>query len=129
MPIKDMTPEEIKKATQEQVLASAKSTDKANRLPGETASEANARITAAYKEMQAKPVLSKEQAEAGATVQYVRTGAGGVGEYTVVKPMGYTGPTITKDFTSGLTHASRAAASLRALASGGRVRNTQESAW
>lgn len=102
MPIKNMTPEEIKKATEAQVLASAKSTDKANRLPGETASEANARITAAYKEMQAKPVLSKEQAEAGATVQYVRTGAGGVGEYTVVKPMGYTGPTITKDFTSGI---------------------------
>ena len=91
-----------KEQSAKQVSASGKSTDIANRLPGETASQANARITQAYKDLQAKPVLSQEQIDAGAKVQYVRTGAGGVGEYTVVTPPGYTGPTITKTFTEGI---------------------------
>jgi hypothetical protein len=91
-----------KEQSAKQVSASGKSTDIANRLPGETASQANARITQAYKDLQAKPVLSQEQIDAGAKVRYVRTGAGGVGEYTVVTPLGYTGPTVTKTFTEGI---------------------------
>ena len=102
MPVKGLTQAEIDEATRAQVASGAKSTDRTNRLPGETASEANARITAAYKEMTAKPILSKEQVDAGMKVQFVRTGAGGVGEYVPIKPLGYTGPTKVTEFTPGV---------------------------
>ena len=69
------------------IAAGGKSTDPANRLPGETASQANARITAAYK-AQEKPELTKEGKAAGATIEWVRTGSGGVGTYKEVFPMG-----------------------------------------
>lgn len=103
MPVKGMTQAEIDEATRAQVASGAKSTDRTQRLPGETATEANARITAAYKEMTAKPIPSKEQTDAGMYVQYVRSGAGGVGEYRALKPVGYDGPNdpITK-FTPGV---------------------------
>ena len=102
MPVKGLTQAEIDEATRAQVAAGGKSTDRANRLPGETATEANARITAAYKEMTAKPVLSQEQKDAGMKVQFVRTAAGGAGEYVPIKPLGYTGPTEVKEFTPGV---------------------------
>ena len=102
MPVKGLTQAEIDEATRAQVAAGGKSTDRANRLPGETATEANARITAAYKEMTAKPILSQEQKDAGMKVQFVRTGAGGAGEYVPIKPIGYTGPTEVKEFTAGV---------------------------
>ena len=103
MPVKGLTQDEIDEATRAQVAAGAKSTDRVNRLPGETATEANARITAAYKEMTAKPIPSQEQTDAGMYVKFVRQGAGGVGEYVALKPMGYDGPNdpITK-FTPGV---------------------------
>jgi hypothetical protein len=47
MPVKGLTQAEIDEATRAQVASGARSTDRTNRLPGETASEANARITAA----------------------------------------------------------------------------------
>ena len=98
MPIKGMTQAEIDEATRAQVASGAKSTDRVNRLEGETASEANARITAGYKEMTAKPIPSKAQTDAGMYVNYVRTEKGGVGQYQALKPVGYTGPNdkITK---------------------------------
>ena len=103
MPVQGMTQEEIDEATRAQVASGAKSTDRVNRLPGETATEANARITAAYKEMTAKPVLSQEQIDAGAKVKFVRTAAGGVGENMVITPIGYDGPPIkVTEFTSGV---------------------------
>jgi hypothetical protein len=61
MPVKGLTQAEIDEATRAQVASGAKSTDRVNRLPGETATEANARITAAYKEMTAKPIPSKSR--------------------------------------------------------------------
>lgn len=91
-----------KEQSAKQVSGSVKSTSQEGRLPGETFAQANERITKAYKELQAKPILSQEQVDAGAKVQYVRTGAGGVGEYTVVVPPGYKGPTITRNFTEGI---------------------------
>jgi hypothetical protein len=98
-----MTQDEIDEATRAQVAVGAKSTDRVNRLPGETATEANARITAAYKEMTAKPILSQEQIDAGAQVEFVRTGAGGVGENMVIVPVAYDGPPIkVTEFTSGV---------------------------
>ena len=86
-------------ATAATVAAGGKSTDPANRLPGETASQANARITAGYKD-QPKPELTQEGAAAGATIEFVRTGAGGVGTYKEVFPMGAAIPD-TRTTTSG----------------------------
>jgi hypothetical protein len=103
MPVKGLTQAEIDEATRAQVASGGKSTDRANRLPGETASEANARITAAYKEMTAKPIITEAQKDAGVQVKFVRTEAGGVGEYQVIKPIGYTGPAIkVTEFTPGV---------------------------
>ena len=82
-----LTQAEIDAKTAAVVAAGGKSTDPANRLPGETASQANARITQGYKD-QAKPDLTKEGKAAGATIEFVRTGAGGVGEYKEVFPIG-----------------------------------------
>jgi hypothetical protein len=84
---KALTQAEIDAKTAEQVAAGVKSTDRAARLPGETATQANARITAGYKD-QAKPDLTQEGKAAGATIEFVRTGAGGVGTYKEVFPMG-----------------------------------------
>ena len=73
--------------TKQQVAAGVKSTDPSARIGSETASQANARITQAYKD-QPQPELTKEGAAAGATIEWVRTGAGGVGEYKEVFPIG-----------------------------------------
>lgn len=98
-----MTQAEKDAATAATIAAGGKSTDPANRLPGESASAANARIAAGYKEMLAKPVLSAEAQDAGATVKFVRTDTGGVGSYTVVTPIGYNGPDIkTTEWTAGI---------------------------
>jgi hypothetical protein len=94
-----LTQAEKDAATAAVVAAGGKSTDPANRLPGETASQANARITAGYKD-QEKPELTKEGAAAGATIEFVRTGSGGVGTYKEVFPMGTPIPT-TRTTTSG----------------------------
>jgi hypothetical protein len=102
MPIENMTPEQIAEATRAVVTAGGSSTDRNNRLKGETATEANARITAAYKELTAKPILSKEQIEGGMKVQFVREGAGGFGTYIPIKPPGYKGPTEVTNFTDGI---------------------------
>jgi hypothetical protein len=103
MPVKGLTQAEIDEATRAQVAAGGKSTDRANRLPGETGTEANARITAAYKEMTAKPIISQAAKDAGVQVKFVRTGAGGVGENMVITPTGYTGPkVVVKEFTPGV---------------------------
>ena len=73
--------------TKQQVAAGVKSTDPSARVGSETAAQANARITAGYID-QPKPELTKEGAAAGATIEFVRTGAGGVGEYREVFPIG-----------------------------------------
>ena len=93
MPVKGLTQAEIDEATAAVVAAGGKSTDKTNRLPGETATEANARITAAYKN-QPKPELTQEGKAAGATMEFVRTGAGGVGTYKEIYPMGTAIPQV-----------------------------------
>ena len=92
MPVKGLTQEEINAANAAVIAAGGKSTDRANRLPGETATEANARITAAYK-AQAKPELTQEGKAAGAQIKFVRTEAGGVGKYKEIFPIGTPIPT------------------------------------
>lgn len=73
--------------TKQQVAAGVKSTDRSARIGSETAAQANARITQGYKD-QAKPDLTVEGKAAGATIEFVRTGAGGVGTYKEVFPIG-----------------------------------------
>lgn len=57
------------------------------KLPGESNTAYNTRITEYYK-AQPQPVLTDAQKAAGAVVQFVRTGAGGEGEYRIVYPIG-----------------------------------------
>jgi len=85
--------------TKQQVAAGIKSTDRSARVGNETAAQANERITQGYKD-QPKPELTVEGAKAGATIEFVRTAAGGVGEYKEVFPMGTPIPT-TRTTTSG----------------------------
>jgi hypothetical protein len=88
MPIQGMTEEEILLATAEQVASGVKSTARSAKLEGETSAEANARLTKAYKELLAKPILTPELEEIGAEVKFVRQASGGVGEYVIVTPFG-----------------------------------------
>ena len=85
--------------TEQQVAAGVKSTDLNARIGSESSSEANARLTSAYKN-QPKPDLTVEGAAAGATINWVRTGAGGVGEYKEIFPIGAAIPD-TRTTTSG----------------------------
>jgi len=117
---KPLTQAEIDAKTAAVVAAGGKSTDRANRLPGETASQANARITAAYK-AQAKPELTQEGKAAGATIEFVRTGAGGVGTYKEVFPIGTPIPE-TRTTTSGNVYDAQGN-----LVSGSGLKSTQTS--
>lgn len=74
--------------TAEQVAAGVTSTSKEARLGDETSAQANARLTAAYREMIAKPIMTPEQVAAGGEVRYVRSGGAGRGEYRIVMPFG-----------------------------------------
>ena len=91
---KPLTQAEIDARTAAVVAAGGKSTDPNNRIKeiNETAAQANARINAGYK-AQTKPELTQEGAAAGATIQFVRTGAGGVGTYKEIFPIGVPIPT------------------------------------
>jgi hypothetical protein len=102
MPVEGLTPAQVAAETFKQVQNSVKSTSPAAKLKGESQAEANARLTAAYKEFQAKPILSQEATDKGARVQYTRQAAGGIGEYVTTVPAGYTGPKITKEFGPGI---------------------------
>jgi len=62
--------------------------DAMKKMKGETNTEFNERVTAAYK-AQEQPTLTDEQVAQGFTVQFVRTGAGGKGEYRIIRPMGF----------------------------------------
>jgi hypothetical protein len=57
------------------------------KFKGESNTTFNERVTAAYK-AQEQPTLTDAQAAQGYTVQFVRTGAGGKGEYRIIKPLG-----------------------------------------
>ena len=63
--------------------------DAMKKFKGETNTAFNKRVTAAYK-AQDQPTLTDEQVAQGFTVQFVRTGAAGKGEYRIIKPLAYT---------------------------------------
>jgi hypothetical protein len=92
MPVKGLTPEQIAAETAKQVAAGIKSTSKAAKLEGETYAEANARLTAGYK-AQPKPELTEEGKALNATIQFVRSGSGGIGTYKEVYGIGTPIPT------------------------------------
>ena len=58
------------------------------KFKGESNTAFNERVTAAYR-AQEQPTLTDEQVAQGFTVQFVRTGAGGQGEYRIIRPMGF----------------------------------------
>lgn len=57
------------------------------KMAGETNTQFNQRVTAAYK-AQPQPVLTDDEKAQGYTIQFVRTGAAGEGEYRKIRPMG-----------------------------------------
>jgi hypothetical protein len=73
------------------------------KFKGESNTSFNQRVTAAYK-AQEQPTLTDEQAAQGFTVQFVRTGAGGKGEYRIIRPMGFNaagGSTVVSNANNG----------------------------
>lgn len=105
--IDQMTQAEIDAFTAAQIASGASSlgvgiTDKSRLIPGESFAEANARISAGYKEMLAKPIPSELQTTAGMTVQYVRTQAGGIGSYTTTVPPYFQQDRTVTDWTAGI---------------------------
>jgi hypothetical protein len=69
------------------------------KFTGETNTAFNKRVTAAYK-AQEQPTLTDAQVAQGFTVQFVRTGAAGKGEYRIIRPMAAsvgTGSTLVSD--------------------------------
>ena len=74
-------------ANEARLAAQVASTNMPVKQPGETNAAFNARVTQFYKD-QPQPTLTPAQIAAGATVQFVRTGASGVGEYKIVFPLG-----------------------------------------
>ncbi len=72
------------------------------KMQGESNTAFNERVTAAYK-AQEQPTLTDEQVAQGYTVQFVRTGAGGKGEYRIIRPMAanVAGGTSVTTSTSG----------------------------
>ena len=59
------------------------------KLPGETNTQFNARVVQAYKDLASKPELTPEEEAAGFKIQFVRTGAGGKGEYRKIRPLNF----------------------------------------
>lgn len=100
--VDQMTPEELLVETAKQVAAGVTSTSDAALLPGENYQQANERLTAAYREMLAKPILTPEQEKAGGEVRYVRAGGAGRGEYRIVMPFGSTVKGEATEWTMGI---------------------------
>jgi hypothetical protein len=59
------------------------------KLPGETNAQFNARVVQGYKDLSPKPELTPEEEAAGFKIQFVRTGAGGKGEYRKIRPLNF----------------------------------------
>ena len=74
-------------ANEARLAAQASGSMPPTKMPGETNTAFNARVTQFYKD-QPQPTLTPAQEAAGAKVQFVRTGASGVGEYKIVYPLG-----------------------------------------
>lgn len=81
----------VANASAEQVVVpSLYEETKPTKLPTETYTEYNLRLTQWYKDAP-QPELTQQQIADGASVQFVRTGISGEGEYRIVYPVGFTG--------------------------------------
>jgi hypothetical protein len=73
--------------TPEQLQEGITDASKLTKLSGETNTQFNARVVQGYKDLSPKPELTPEEEAAGFTIQFVRTGAGGKGEYRKIRPL------------------------------------------
>jgi hypothetical protein len=91
------------------------------KFTGETNTAFNERVTAAYK-AQEQPTLTDEQVAQGFTVQFVRTGAAGKGEYRIIRPAGFnasaaSGFVSSNGFTPAVTSTTQTTSSTATLVS------------
>jgi hypothetical protein len=75
--------------TQTQLQEGITDASQLTKLPGETNTQFNARVVQAYKDLSPKPELTPEEVSAGFKIQFVRTGAGGKGEYRKIRPLNF----------------------------------------
>tara|TARA_R110002126_G_scaffold36461_2_gene110947 strand:+ start:129 stop:1544 length:1416 start_codon:yes stop_codon:yes gene_type:complete len=75
--------------TEAQLQEGITDASKLTKLPGETNAQFNARVVQAYKDLASKPELTPEEEAAGFKIQFVRTGAGGKGEYRKIRPLNF----------------------------------------
>jgi hypothetical protein len=75
--------------TQAQLQEGITDASQLTKLPGETNTQFNARVVQAYKDLSPKPELTPEEVSAGFKIQFVRTGAGGKGEYRKIRPLNF----------------------------------------
>jgi len=75
--------------TEAQLQEGITDASKLTKLPGETNAQFNARVVQAYKDLSPKPELTSEEEAAGFKIQFVRTGAGGKGEYRKIRPLNF----------------------------------------
>jgi hypothetical protein len=75
--------------TPEQLQEGITDASQLTKLPGETNTQFNARVVQGYKDLSPKPELTPEEEAAGFTIKFVRTGAGGKGEYRKIRPLNF----------------------------------------
>jgi hypothetical protein len=75
--------------TEAQLQEGITDASKLTKLPGETNAQFNARVVQAYKDLSPKLELTPEEEAAGFKIQFVRTGAGGKGEYRKIRPLNF----------------------------------------
>lgn len=75
--------------TEAQLQEGITDASKLTKLPGETNAQFNARVVQGYKDLSPKPELTPEEEAAGFKIQFVRTGAGGKGEYRKIRPLNF----------------------------------------
>ena len=75
--------------SQEQIEAGKDDPATFVKLPGESNTDFNRRVTEGYKAFAAPVELTPEEQAAGFKVQFVRTGAGGQGEYRKIRPLNF----------------------------------------
>jgi hypothetical protein len=75
--------------SQEQIEAGKDDPATFVKLPGESNTDFNRRVTEGYKSFAAPMELTPEEQAAGFKVQFVRTGAGGQGEYRKIRPLNF----------------------------------------
>jgi len=98
------------------------------KFKGESNTSFNERVTAAYK-AQEQPTLTDEQVAQGFTVQFVRTGAGGKGEYRIIRPMGFNAAGGSSAATSSSSNTSVSTTSTQTTSANATLVSTETDAY